>query len=104
MYSSAWRISPADDHRAAIHFYADENLEKVNFFLGKIKPLASEKNASLGQLVLRWTIMQPGITIALAGARNAGQALQNAAATEIDLSSEEVEFITGHLNQLELLP
>jgi aryl-alcohol dehydrogenase-like predicted oxidoreductase len=94
----------ADDHRAAIHFYADENLEKVNFFLGKIKPLASEKNASLGQLVLRWTIMQPGITIALAGARNAGQALQNAAATEIDLSSEEVEFITGHLNQLELLP
>ncbi|HMI05228.1 MAG TPA: aldo/keto reductase [Pedobacter sp.] len=93
-----------DDHRSAIHFYTDENLEKVNLFLNKIKPLAQEKNASLSQLVLRWTVQQPGITIALAGARNAEQALQNAAALNIELSSEEIEFITKHLNQLELLP
>jgi len=93
----------ANDHRAALYFYRDENLKRVNTFLEKIKPLAEEKNASLGQIVLRWTVKQPGITIALAGARNADQALQNAAAMDIDLSNEEIDLITGHLNKLELV-
>lgn len=92
-----------DDHRASLHFYTDENLKRVNEFLDKIKPLADEKNASLGQLVLRWTVEQPGITIALVGARDAKQALQNAAAMDIDLKPDEIKFITGHLNELELV-
>lgn len=93
----------ADDHRAKLHFYKDENLQRVNAFLDKIKPLADDKGASLGQLVLRWTVEQPGITIALAGARDAKQALQNAAAIDFELTPEEIIFITGHLNQLELV-
>jgi aryl-alcohol dehydrogenase-like predicted oxidoreductase len=93
----------ADDHRASLHFYKDENLVKVNAFLDQIKPLAEEKNATLGQLVLRWTVEQPGITIALVGARDAEQALQNAAAMDINLNREEIDLITGHLNTLELV-
>lgn len=92
-----------DDHRASLYFYKDENLKRVNDFLDKIKPLADEKNASLGQLVLRWTVEQPGITIALVGARDAKQALQNAAAMDIILEPGEISFITGHLNELELV-
>jgi aryl-alcohol dehydrogenase-like predicted oxidoreductase len=76
---------------------------KVNAFLDQIRPLAEEKNATLGQLVLRWTVEQPGITIALVGARDAEQALQNAAAMDISLSKEEIDLITGHLNELELV-
>lgn len=92
----------ADDHRANIYFYKDENLVKVNAFLDKIKPIAEEKNAALNQIVLRWTVEQPGITIALAGARNAAQALQNAAAIDIKLSEEEIAQINAHLNELVL--
>jgi aryl-alcohol dehydrogenase-like predicted oxidoreductase len=92
-----------DDHRASIHFYKDENLARVNAFLDKIKPIADEKNATLGQLVLRWTVAQPGITIALVGARDAAQALQNAAAMDIALSDEEIGIITGHLDELEII-
>ncbi|WP_138476544.1 aldo/keto reductase [Dyadobacter bucti] len=91
-----------DDHRAQLYFYTDENLRRVNAFLDKIKPLAEEKNASIGQLVLRWTVEQPGITIALVGARDARQALENAAAMEIGLSQQEIDFINGHLNELVL--
>jgi aryl-alcohol dehydrogenase-like predicted oxidoreductase len=91
-----------DDHRANLYFYKDENLKRVNEFLDKIKPLAEEKGASIGQLVLRWTVEQPGITIALVGARDAKQALENAAAMEISLSREENDLITGHLNELVL--
>lgn len=91
------------DHRANIYFYSDENLKRVDAFLDKIKPLAEEKNATIAQLVLRWTIDQPGITIALAGARNAEQAVQNAKAVNIKLTADELDFITAELNKLELV-
>lgn len=90
------------DHRASLPFFKDENLRRTNDFLSKIKPLADEKDASLGQLVLRWTIEQPGITIALTGARNAAQAIQNAKAIEIKLSKDEIALISQHLSQLTL--
>ncbi len=91
------------DHRANLYFYKDENLKRTAAFLDKIKPLAEEKNASLSQLVLRWTIEQPGITIALAGARNAEQSIQNAKAIDVKLSKEEIDFITFELDKLELV-
>ena len=91
------------DHRAGVYFFTDENISRTNEFLGKIKSMADEKGATLAQLVIRWTIEQPGITIALVGARNSGQATQNAKAVEITLSKEEIDVITGHLNELELI-
>lgn len=51
------------DHRANLYFFQDENLKRTNAFLQKIKPLADDKKASLAQLVIRWTVEQPGITI-----------------------------------------
>jgi aryl-alcohol dehydrogenase-like predicted oxidoreductase len=54
-------------------------------------------------LVLRWTVEQPGITIALAGARNKQQAIQNAAAAQLVLTTEEIKFISGELKQLRLV-
>lgn len=91
------------DHRAGLKFFKDENIERTNAFLAKIKPLADEKNATLGQLVIRWTINRPGITVALVGARNAEQASQNAKAIEVKLNEEEMAFITGELDKLELV-
>jgi len=93
----------ADDHRAEIYFYKDENLKRVNEFLEKIKPLADEKHATLGQLVIRWTVSQPGITVALVGARDAEQAVQNAKAMDIELTNEELKFISTELAGLELV-
>lgn len=90
------------DHRAGLPYYKDENIKRTIKFLEKIRPLAAEKNATLAQLVVRWTIEQPGITIALVGARNAEQAIQNAKSMGIKLNKEEIGFITGELNNLEL--
>lgn len=85
------------DHRAQNKFFTDDSITKTNAFLAKIKPLADDKGASLAQLVLRWTIERPGITIALAGARNAEQSIQNAKAIHIKLSAEEIAFINKEL-------
>jgi aryl-alcohol dehydrogenase-like predicted oxidoreductase len=91
------------DHRAELKFFKDENIQRTNDFLAKIKPIADEKNATLGQLVIRWTINRPGITVALVGARNAEQATQNAKAIDVQLTTEEMDMITGELDKLELV-
>jgi len=85
------------DHRKGVKFFTPENIEKTNAFLAKIKPLADEKNASLSQLVLRWTVERPGITIALVGARNAKQSVQNAEAINVKLSADEIQLINTEL-------
>jgi aryl-alcohol dehydrogenase-like predicted oxidoreductase len=90
------------DHRPGLYFFKEENIRRTNLFLEKIQPLASEKNATLAQLVLRWTIEQPGITIALAGARNEQQAIENAGAINIHLSTDELSFINHELSKLTL--
>ncbi|MFY0254800.1 aldo/keto reductase [Chitinophaga sp. 30R24] len=85
------------DHRAGNPFFTAASIEKTNVFLEKIKPLAAAKGATLGQLVLRWTLEQPGITIALAGARNAQQSVENARAASIQITGEEMKFIHSAL-------
>lgn len=90
------------DTRADLPYYSDKNILQTNTFLDKLKPLAAAKNATLGQLVIRWTVDQPGITIALVGARNAAQALENAKAAQISLNKDEIEFINAELAKLKL--
>jgi aldo/keto reductase len=88
------------DHRTHHPFFTAESILRTNAFLEKIRPLAHEKGASLSQLVLRWTIDHPGITIALVGARNPEQAVSNAHATHIILKRDEMDFINKQLEVL----
>jgi aryl-alcohol dehydrogenase-like predicted oxidoreductase len=91
------------DTRKSTPYYSDENIKRVNNFLQRLLPLAKSKNATIGQLVIRWTLQQPGITIALVGARNREQAIENAAAAEITLTSSELQFINNELEKLKLV-
>ncbi|OGX90788.1 aldo/keto reductase [Hymenobacter coccineus] len=90
----------ASDLRSTNKLFKPESVTRVNEFLNKIRPLAETKGATLGQLVLRWTLAQPGITVALVGARNPEQAVQNAKAIDVQLSFEEVDFINKQLRAL----
>lgn len=91
------------DHRPTTKFYQPENLNRINAFLDQIKPMAESKSVTLAQLVTRWTIDRPGITVALVGARNAEQAIQNARAINVKLSAEEIKFINDKLYQVQLV-
>ena len=92
----------AGDLRRDNRFFTPENVKRVNAVLNRIRPLAETKNATLSQLVLRWTLAQPGITGALVGARNPEQAVQNARAMGFQLTFEEVDFINKQLRELAL--
>lgn len=87
-----------NDHRNG--YFQQFDLEKVKTFLETITPIVEDKNATLSQLVLRWTSLQPAITVVLAGARNAEQAAANAKAMDINLTAEELAFINTELSKI----
>src|SRR5690606_14219371 len=80
-----------NDHRNG--YFTQFDLEKVQAFLKTIEPIAEGKQASLAQLVLRWTTLQPGISLVLAGARNPEQAIQNAKAMDLSFHPDELTII-----------
>ncbi len=90
------------DTRPDTHYYRPENISRINGFLERIRPLADEKSVSLAQLVLRWTLQQPGISCLLAGARNESQLSENAGTLGFELSSSEMDAIENNLEKLEL--
>ena len=92
----------AGDTREDSRFYKEENIVRINAFLDGLRPLAAEKGATLSQLIIRWTLERPGITIALVGARDARQAVENAGAIGVKLSGEEIAGINEKLYALEL--
>jgi aryl-alcohol dehydrogenase-like predicted oxidoreductase len=92
-----------NDSRIGQIWYKPENLKIIQAFLRKLQPLAEAKQVSIGQLVLRWTLEQPGITVALVGARNRAQAEQNAGAANVELTSEELNQIASELENLYLV-
>ncbi|RYY30794.1 MAG: aldo/keto reductase, partial [Chitinophagaceae bacterium] len=93
----------AGDHRPQTKFYKAENIERINHLLDTLRPLADEKGISLSQLVIRWTIDQPGVAVALVGARDAEQAVQNASAVDVKLSEDEMTFVNKQIGKLELV-
>jgi aryl-alcohol dehydrogenase-like predicted oxidoreductase len=88
----------ADDHRNG--YFGQFSAGNVKAFLDKIEPIAQSKNVSLSQLVLRWTTLQQGISVVLAGARNATQAIENAKSVDVSIHPTEMQFINDAISQI----
>jgi aryl-alcohol dehydrogenase-like predicted oxidoreductase len=97
------RTFPDDDLRSANPYYARENRRRIlDFIDATLRPIAEAHDATVAQVVLAWTMHRPGITAALAGCRNAGQARDNAGAAAIHLTGDETGAINAALDNLEL--
>ena len=77
------------DHRVANRLFQPDNYQRAQKALDELRPIAEKHHITLGQLALAWVIAQPN-TCAIAGARNAAQATQNAAAGNVRLSEEDL--------------
>ncbi|CAN7467980.1 aldo/keto reductase [Rhizobium sp. LjRoot30] len=99
------RVFEGDDQRRDNPRFSVANREKVAAFSADIRPVADAHQASIAQIVIAWTLAQPGITFALCGARNPRQALDNARAGTIRLSDDERGLIdtaiAGRLAQMD---
>jgi aryl-alcohol dehydrogenase-like predicted oxidoreductase len=87
------RTFAGDDQRKDNPRFSPENLNRIASFITAIEPLATARQATPAQMVIAWTIAQPGITYALCGARNAAQAIENARAGLLSLSPGELAEI-----------
>lgn len=87
------RVFSGDDQRRNNPRFSVANREKVMRFAEAIRPIAQEHEGSIAQIVIAWTLAQPGIAFALCGARNPAQALENARAGTIRLSAEALSAI-----------
>ncbi len=92
------------DHRAGHRLFQPDNFERVQKALGELRPIAEKHEITLGQLALAWVTAQPK-GFAIAGARNAEQAVQNAAAGSINLEEADLNAmdrigrtVTDHLD------
>jgi myo-inositol catabolism protein IolS len=93
------------DVRTRNRLFRPDNYARVQEALAKLRPIAEQKGVTLGQLALAWVISHPH-TCAIAGARNADQAVGNAQAASISLSEDELSRIdeigrgvTDHLDE-----
>ena len=91
-----------DDHRKDSKWFQDSNRQKINNFLDRIQPIARDKNISLSQLVILWTLAQEGISCVLVGGRNPEQVRQNIHALDSKINQEEIELINRELSSLKL--
>lgn len=98
------RTFSGDDQRKDNPRFSIENRQKVARLMETITPIAQTHDASNAQIVIAWTLQQPGITFSLCGARNPEQAIDNAKAGRLRLHASEIDAISNaalsHLTDL----
>ena len=87
------RVFSGDDQRRDNPRFSVSNREKTLAFASAIRPIADKHEASIAQIVIAWTLAQPGVAFALCGARNPTQALENARAGTIRLDTDDQSAI-----------
>ena len=87
------------DQRLESPRFSVENRKRVLDMLAEFQPIADAAKITLAQLVIAWTVEQPGLTHALVGARNREQALANAKAGDVYLEADQVAAITTILEK-----
>ena len=77
-----------------------QNRRRILDILDGWQPLCEKHNCTLAQLVLAWTLAQPGVTHVLAGARKLHHIRETAAAADLDISAADIDRITRDLDAL----
>jgi aryl-alcohol dehydrogenase-like predicted oxidoreductase len=90
------------DTRPNTLYYKEPNFSRIIGLTDKLSKIADDRKVTLSELVLNWTLQQPGITCALAGARNSAQVLENVKSVDFRLSKDEIHMINNLLSELKL--
>lgn len=89
------KVFTGDDQRKENPRFSLGNRQKVARLMDVVAPVADRHQASIAQVVIAWTVAQPGITFSLCGARDPRQAIENAGAAHLRLTAEEISMISA---------
>lgn len=93
------RVFAEDDQRHGNPRFSQANRQKIARLMAVLEPVAAKHGASVAQVVIAWTIAQPGITFSLCGARDPAQAVENAAAARLRLTESELALISAGVSE-----
>ena len=86
------------DHRIGRNRYSVKNIAQTNELIFKyLKPVADKHNCSIGNIATAWLLKTPGV-IALCGARNKEQAVENALGADIKLDESDLKEIKNFID------
>jgi aryl-alcohol dehydrogenase-like predicted oxidoreductase len=85
--------------RAYGQLFAPGRLEANLRVVEALQPIATRGGHTVSQLALAWVLHQDGVTGAIAGSRSAAHVVENAAASSVRLSKEELAEIDGILGK-----
>jgi aryl-alcohol dehydrogenase-like predicted oxidoreductase len=81
------------DNRLKYPMFHGEEWQKNQDLLDRLRAVATEAGHTVAELVINWTIHQPGITSALCGAKRPAQIRENAAGADWQLTPAEAAAI-----------
>jgi len=86
--------------RSGIPWFKPENRRKVIAMLAGWQDLTEKYGCKLSQLVIAWTVAQPGITFALCGARKPEHSVENAKGGDIELEVADIQRMRADVEAL----
>jgi aryl-alcohol dehydrogenase-like predicted oxidoreductase len=89
----------ADDSRRKYPMFRGKEYQKNLDLVEKLRAIAAESGHTVAQLVVNWTIRQPGITAALCGAKRPEQIRETAGAAGLRLTSDRLARIDQALTE-----
>ena len=84
---------PDDDWRSGSDLFQGENFERNLQTVEQLKGLAEERGHTVAQLAVAWTLAQPGVHVAITGARRPDHIEGIAPAVEVDLGDDDLAEI-----------
>lgn len=82
-----------DDWRSQSSAFRGEPLRRNLTIVDRLAELAATKGISVGRLAIAWVLAQPGVHVAIVGARSARNIEDSLAAADVELSAEELAEI-----------
>lgn len=82
-------VLPESDNRRKYPMFQGDQWQKNQDLVDRLRAIAAEAGRSVAQVVLAWTISQPGITAALCGAKRPDQIRDNAGAAGWQLTEAQ---------------
>lgn len=88
------------DRRLTYDIYQGEKWDRSQDFLDRLRGLCQQLGCTVSQLVIAWTTQQPGITVALCGAKRPEQIEETAGAMSVRLEDGVMKQIDSWLSEV----
>ncbi len=92
------QFDPADG-RQRLPMFQGAEWDKNQDFLDELRVIASEVGLTVAQLVVYWTVHQPGVTTALCGAKRPEQIRETADSLQVELAADVINRIDAAIEQ-----